>query len=106
MTSKKLDSLAVLTAMNEAQQHQFMAATTLVIGTIMKKVGLKTLSITPEDVDALQRGETLRIDANPNGGFTYVFNEPVEAGAVSVKTHKRTRTTADGVKHPNPSRKS
>jgi hypothetical protein len=99
VTSKKLDSLAILTAMNEAQQHQFMAATTLVIGTIMKKVGLKTLSITPEDVDALQRGETLRIDANPNGGFTYVFNEPVEGDAAPVRNVKPKRKNTAETHH-------
>lgn len=76
---KKLDSLAILTAMNQAQQQQFMAATTLVIGTIMRKVGLTELSIEPADVDAIGIGDSLRIDSLPNGGFQYSFHNTTVA---------------------------
>lgn len=76
---KKLNSLDILSSMQEAQMIQFQAATTLVIGTIMRKVGLTELSVEPEDIDAIVTGETLRIDALPNGGFRYSFHIPVVA---------------------------
>lgn len=76
---KKLNSLDILSSMQEAQMIQFQAATTLVIGTIMRKVGLTELSVEPEDIDAIVTGETLRIEALPNGGFKYSFHTPVVA---------------------------
>lgn len=78
---KKLNSLDILSSMQEAQMIQFQAATTLVIGTIMRKVGLSELSVEPEDIDAIVTGETLRIEALPNGGFRYSFFEAKEDDA-------------------------
>ena len=91
MTTKpKLDTLAILSAMNQAQGQQFMAATSLVIGSVMLKCGLKELTITPEDVDAIATAGRFSINANPNGGFTYKFvDEPIEAEP-SKKSRKKT----------------
>lgn len=111
MTTKpKLDTLAILSAMNQAQAQQFMAATSLVIGSVMLKCGLKELTIAPEDVEAIATAGRFSITANPNGGFTYKFvDEPTEAEpteAEPAKNHRtKSRTTQDGAKHPKSTRK-
>lgn len=72
---KKLDTLAILSSMNQVQGQQFMAATSLVIGTVMLKCDLKELTINPEDVDAIATAGRFSITSNPNGGFTYRITE-------------------------------
>lgn len=105
MSKPKLDTLAILSAMNQAQGQQFMAATSLVIGSVMLKCGLKELTITPEDVDAIATAGRFSINANPNGGFTYRFvEEPIE-GEPAKKPRAKSRTTHDGAKHPKSPRK-
>lgn len=92
MTRKKLDTLAILSAMNQAQGQQFMATTSLVIGSVMLKCGLKELTITPEDVDAIATAGRFSITANPNGGFTYRFiEEPIEAEPAKKSSKKTTK---------------
>ena len=96
MSKPKLDTLAILSAMNQAQGQQFMADTSLVIGSVMLKCGLKELTITPEDVDAIATAGRFSINANPNGGFTYRFvEEPIEVEPAKKSSKNPKKTTKE-----------
>lgn len=71
--SKKPDTLALLTAMNQHQQQQFMAATLLAIAIVMKKSGQTELVISPNDYALLEQGETLEPIPTVEGGMIYKF---------------------------------
>ena len=91
MNKPKLDTLAILSTMSQVQGQQFMAATSLIVGTVMLKCGLKELVISPEDVDAIATAGRFSITANPNGGFTYAFVEPEPAAVLEMKPAKNSR---------------
>lgn len=71
--SKKTDTLALMTAMNQQQSQQFMAATLLAIAIIMKKSGQSEITITPNDYVMLEPGETLEPIPTVDGGMIYRF---------------------------------
>lgn len=73
----KVNALEMLTAMNEAQSHQLMAASLLAIAVCMKKAGLQEISVTPDDFKLIEQGETLEPIPNVAGGFTYRFKKVV-----------------------------
>lgn len=88
--SKKPDTLALLTAMNQQQSQQFMAATLLAIAIVMKKNGLTELEISPNDYALLEQGETLEPIPTVAGGMIYKF--------VKVQPPLAKRVTPDVVK--------
>ncbi len=69
----KLNALETLSAMNEAQTTQFVAATLLAMAVMMKKTGMTEVTITQEDFKLLEPGETLHPIPNVGGGYTYRF---------------------------------
>lgn len=69
----KSNTLEMLTAMNEAQTTQFMAATLLAIAIVMKKAGLEEVTVGADDMQLLRPGETLEPVPNMAGGYTYRF---------------------------------
>jgi len=72
---KKDNTLALMTAMNQQQSQQFMAATLLAIAITMKKAGLTELIITPNDFALLEQGETLEPIPTVEGGMIYRFHK-------------------------------
>lgn len=76
MTKRKDQrSLDILSAMNQQQTQQFMAATLLAIGVIMKKSGLQEIEISPNDYALLEQGETLEPIPTVEGGMIYRFEK-------------------------------
>lgn len=71
--SKKDQTLALMSAMNQQQSQQFMAATLLAIAITMKKQGLTELEISPNDYALLEPGETLEPLPTVEGGMIYKF---------------------------------
>lgn len=71
--SKKPDTLALMSAMNQQQSQQFMAATLLAIAIVMKKSGQVELVISPNDYALLEQGETLEPIPTVEGGMIYKF---------------------------------
>lgn len=72
---KQVNALEMLSAMNEAQAKQLMAASLLAIAVCMKKAGLVEISVTPDDFKLIEPGETLEPIPNVAGGFTYRFSK-------------------------------
>ena len=72
---KQVNALEMLSAMNEAQAKQLMAASLLAIAVCMKKAGLNEISVTPDDFKLIEPGETLEPIPNVAGGFTYRFSK-------------------------------
>lgn len=68
---KTSQSLELLTTLEGRQQEQFIQATILAIGIIMKKLGVDSVSVGTEDFEALQAGEKVQVIPNIGGGFTY-----------------------------------
>lgn len=107
----KPNAMQMLSAMNQAQAKQLMAANLLAIACCMKKAGLSEITINQEEIrELIEPGETLEPIQNVDGGFTYRFvkaqpplaKRPVPkavAGKVGKKARKR--TTADGAVHPS-----
>lgn len=102
--TKQDRNLAMLSAMNQAQQQQFMAATLLAVAVIMKKTGLTEISITPEEVGALLKpGETLEPVPLLGGGFSYKFVQalpPLAKKPVPSKVKKAVKSRAAGAVKP------
>lgn len=71
--SKKVDTLALMSAMNQQQAQQFMAATLLAIAITMKKQGLAEMEIGVNDYALLEPGETLEPIPTVDGGMIYRF---------------------------------
>lgn len=71
--SKKVDTLALMSAMNQQQSQQFMAATLLAIAITMKKQGLTEMEISVNDYALLEQGETLEPIPTVDGGMIYRF---------------------------------
>lgn len=70
----KPNALELLSAMNEQQTRQMMAANLLAIAVCMKKSGLQEITISPGDIAKLiEPGESLLPSQNVDGGFTYRF---------------------------------
>jgi len=95
MSNKKNDTLSLLTAMNQQQSQQFMAATLLAIAITMKKAGLSELTISPNDYGLLEMGETLEPIPTVEGGMIYRFVkvEPPLAKRVTPDVVKRDAAT-------------
>lgn len=90
----KPNALAMLSAMNEQQANQLMAATLLAISVIMKKTGLKEIEVGPDDYKLITPGETLEPIPRVDGGFIYRFTEvtPPLAKRATPKAMKGTPT--------------
>lgn len=73
--SKKTNTLELMSAMNQVQSQQFMAATLLAIAVTMKKAGLSELEISPNDYALLEQGETLEPIPTVEGGMIYRFQK-------------------------------
>lgn len=108
----KPNAMQMLSAMNQAQAKQLMAANLLAIACCMKKAGLSEITINQEEIRALiEPGETLEPIQNVDGGFTYRFVKvqpvlaklPLPVGIAGKSTKKKSgkRTTADGAVHPS-----
>lgn len=90
--SKKIDTLSLMSAMNQQQSQQFMAATLLAIAITMKKHGITELEISPNDYMLLEQGESLEPIPTVDGGMIYKF--------VKVTPPLAKRVTPDFVKQP------
>jgi hypothetical protein len=109
MTTKQAQSLAMLSAMNQAQSQQFMAATLLAIAVVMKKAGVDTLDITPEDFSLLRQGESLEPIRRVDGGYTYKFvqadaplaKKPVPKKVLKAAAKAAGRVLGNGPDHGN-----
>lgn len=72
--SDKTNTLQMLSAMNQAQMQQLMAANLLAIAVCMKTAGVNEITISPEEIGKIiEPGETLEPFPNVDGGFTYRF---------------------------------
>lgn len=104
MTTKD-KSLAMLSAMNQAQSQQFMAATLLAIAVVMKKAGVDQLDITPEDFALLRQGESLEPIRRMDGGYTYKFvqaDAPLAKKPVPKRVKKDLAKAAGRTVRPGP----
>jgi hypothetical protein len=75
MKRKDQRSLDMLSAMNQQQTQQFMAANLLAIAITMKKAGLTEMEISPQDYELLEQGETLEPIPTVEGGMIYRFEK-------------------------------
>jgi hypothetical protein len=71
--TKKDPALELMSAMYQAQNEQFRAATNLAIGVMMKKHGITEMSIEREDLEKLVKGESVQVSKTVNGGLLYQF---------------------------------
>lgn len=91
------DTLKQLGKAATRQNQQFVASLLISVAVMMKKQGLARLDITPEDMAALQPGETLLPVVNIAGGLSFEFQQdpgaklpvPVEMQEKSTKKKAR-----------------
>ena len=82
--SQSNKNLDVMSAMADAAEAQFRAASMIAIGVAMRKAGISTLQIDPEDIEAMRDYGQMGITRAVNGGLVYTL-VPKEQADAEVK---------------------
>lgn len=79
--SQSNKNLDVMSAMADAAEAQFRAASMIAIGVAMRKAGITSLQIDSEDIEAMRDHSRMGVARTVNGGLLYTMLPKEEADA-------------------------